>query len=61
MLIKNFENIQNTNNSDRTVMIEPEFLTNITSGLANLTEKNNAAILPNDLSDTINIVGTILR
>ena len=60
-LMKIFENIQNTNNSDRTVMIEPQILASITSELANLTEKNNTAILPNDLSVTINTVETILR
>ena len=60
-LMKIFDNIQNTNNSDRTVMIEPQILASITSELANLTEKNNTAILPNDLSVTINTVETILR
>ena len=60
-LMKIFENTQNANNSDRTVMIEPQILASITSELANLTEKNNTAILPNDLSVTINTVETILR
>ena len=60
-LMNIFENIQNTNNSDRTVTIEPQILASITSELANLTAKNNTAILPNDLSATINTVGTILR
>ena len=60
-LMNIFDNIQNANNSDRTVTIEPQILASITSELANLTAKNNTAILPNDLSATINTVGTILR
>ena len=52
------ELVQNLTNA---VMIEPQVLTDITSELANVTAKNNTAILPIDLSNTINTVGAILR
>ena len=52
---------QNPNNSDRTIMVEPEVLQSITGELASVTTKDDAAILPNDLGDTINTLGTILR
>ena len=54
-----FESIQNRNNSDRTVMIEPEVLDGITGQLASVTNKND--ILPNDLGNTLDTVETILR
>ena len=56
-----FEATQNSNNSDRTVMVEPEVLQSITDELASVTDKNDTSILPNDLGDTINALGTILR
>ena len=56
-----FEATQNSSNSDRTVMVEPEVLQSITDELASVTDKNDTSILPNDLGDTINTVGTILR
>ena len=56
-----FASIQNANNSDRTVMVAPEVLDDITGELASVTEKNDTVILPNDLSDTLDAMGTILR
>ena len=56
-----FDASQNPNNSDRTDMVEPEVLQSITDELASVTYKNDTAILPNDLGDTIDTVGTILR
>ena len=52
---------QNPNNSDRTIMIESNAVQSITSDLASATDKNDTAILPNDLENTIDIVGDILR
>ena len=60
-LVAIFEATQNSNNSDRTITVEPETLQSITSELVRVTEKNNTAILPNDLGDTINSVGAIIR
>ena len=56
-----FEATQNSSNSDRTIMVEPEVLQSITDELASVTDKNDTSILPNDLGDTINTLGTILR
>jgi len=56
-----FEASQNSENSDRTIMVEPEVLQSITGELASVTDKNDTSILPNDLGDTINTVGTIIR
>ena len=56
-----FDATRNSNNSDRTIMIEPEVLQSITGELASVTDKNDTAILPNDLGDTIGTLGTILR
>ena len=60
-LVAIFEATQNSNNSDRTITVEPETLQSITSELVRVTEKNNTAILPNDLEDTINSVRAIIR
>ena len=60
-LLAIFEASQNPNNSNRTVMIEPEDIQSITHELASVTNINNTAILPNDLNNTINAVGSILR
>ena len=60
-LMNIFDSIQNTNNSDRTVMIEPEVLDGITGELASVTNKDDTVILPNDLGNTLDTVGTILR
>jgi len=56
-----FEAGQNFNNFDNTIMIEPQVLQTITSELASITDKNDSAILPNDLDNTINIIGAIVR
>ena len=56
-----FEATQNSNNSDRTIMVEPEVLQSITGELASVTNKEDTAILPKDLGDTINTVGTVLK
>jgi len=42
-------------------MIEPQVLQTITGELANITDKNDSALLPNDLDNTINTVGAIVR
>ena len=60
-LVAIFEATQNTNNSDRTIMVEPEVLELITSELASVTDKNDTSILPNDLGDTIDSVGAIIK
>ena len=60
-LLAIFSASQNPNNSDRTIMIESNAVQSITSGLASATDKNDAAILPNDLENTIDIVEDILR
>ena len=52
---------QISNNSDRTVIVEPGILQSIAGELANVTDRNDTAILPNDLEDTINTAGIILR
>ena len=52
---------QNLNNSDRTLAVEPEVLQTITDDLATITDKNDTSILPNDLDNTVNIVGAIIR
>ena len=56
-----FDATRNSNNSDRTIMIEPEVLQSITDELASVTDKNDTTILPNDLGDTINTIEAILR
>ena len=56
-----FAATQDPNNSDRTIMVEPEVLQSITGELASVTTKEDTTILPNDLGDTINTVGTVLR
>ena len=53
--------MQNASNSDRTIMIEANDIQAITSNLASVTNKSDTAILPNDLKNTINTVGGILR
>ena len=47
-------------NSDRTVIVEPDILQSITGDLANITDKNTT-ILPNDLEDAINTTEILLR
>ena len=47
-------------NSDRTIIVEPDILQSITGELANITDRNTV-ILPNDLEDAINTIETILR
>ena len=60
-LMNIFSATQNSSNSDRTIMVEPEVLQSITGELASITDKNDTTILPNDLGDTINAVETILK
>ena len=60
-LLAIFEASQNPNISNRTIMIEPEDIQSITHELASVTNINNRAILPNDLNNTINAVGSVLR
>ena len=52
---------QNTNNSDRTIIIEPEMFQFIIDQLASITGNMDRAILPNDLRGIIMATGTILR
>ena len=52
---------RNPNNSDHTIIIESNAVQSITSDLASATDKNDTAILPIDLKNTIDIVGDILR
>ena len=56
-----FDANKNPNNSDRTDIFEPEVLQSLTDELASVTDKNDTAILPNDLGDTIDTIETILR
>ena len=56
-----FAATQDPNNSDRTIMVEPEVLQSITGELASVTTKEDTTILSNDLGDTINTIGTVLR
>ena len=42
-------------------MFEPKVLKSITSELASVTDKNDTIILPNDLEDTIDSLGAIIR
>ena len=56
-----FAAFQNPNNSDRTLTIEPDILQTITEELVTNTNKNDIAILPNDLEDVISIVEDIIR
>ena len=55
------EAIQNRNNSNRTLTVEPEVLQTITEELATNTDKNDIAILPDDLDNVISSVENILR
>ena len=52
---------QNSISSDRTVMVESGTLQSITEELANVTDKNDTVILPNDLENTIETTKIILR
>ena len=56
-----FAAFQNPNNSDRTLTIEPDILQTITEELVTNTNKNDIAILPNDLENVISIVENIIR
>ena len=55
------EAIQNSNNSNRTLTVEPEDLQTITGALATNTDKNDTPILPNDLSNVISTVEDVIR
>ena len=56
-----FEATRNSNNSDRTIMVEPEVLESITDELSSVTDKNETTLLPNDLGNTLDTMETILR
>ena len=56
-----FAAIQNPNNSDHTLTIEPEDLQTITEELLVNTNKDDIAILPNDLENVISIVEDIIK
>ena len=56
-----FEATRNPNNSDRTIMVEPEDIQSITGELAAVTNEDNTSFLPNDLDNTLDSIGTILR
>ena len=56
-----FTAAQNPNNSDRTIMVEPEDIRSITGDLASVTDKDNTSFLPNDLGNTLDTIGIILR
>ena len=60
-LMNIFEATRNSNNSDRTIMVEPEVLQSITNELASVTDKNETTLLPNDLGNTLETMETILR
>ena len=60
-LMNIFEANRNSNNSDRTIMVEPEVLQSITGELASITDKNETTLLPNDLGNTLETMETILR
>ena len=53
--------LQNANNSDHTLIIEPEVLETITEALATNTDKDDLPILPNDLRNVISTVEDIIR
>ena len=56
-----FAAMQNPNNSDHTLTIEPEVLQTITEELVANTNKDDIAILPNDLENSISIVEDIIK
>ena len=56
-----FAAFQNPNNTDRTLTIQPDILQTITEELVTNTNKNDKAILPNDLENAISIVENIIR
>ena len=60
-LMNIFEANRNSNNSDRTIMVEPEVLQSITGELASITDQNETTLLPNDLGNTLETMETILR
>ena len=60
-LMNIFEATRNSNNSDRTIMVEPEVLQFITGELASITDKIETTFLPNDLGNTLDTMETILR
>ena len=60
-IMATFEAIQDPNNSDRTVTIEPDALDSITHDLANATDHNDTVILPNDLENSLDTVEVVLR
>ena len=60
-IMATFAAIQDPNNSDRTVTIEPDALDSITDDLANATDHNDTVILPNDLENSLDTVEAVLR
>ena len=52
---------QDPNNSDRTTTIESDAFESLSDELASAIDKDNTTILPNDLRNTIESVGGLLR
>ena len=52
---------QDPNNSNRTTTIESDTFESLSDELANAIDKDNTTILPNDLRNTIESVGGLLR
>ena len=52
---------QDSSNSDQTIIIDSDVFDTITADLASVTDKNDTSILPLDLQNTIETVGTVLR
>ena len=61
MLMAIFAANQNVNNSDRTIMVEPEVIQSITGELADATTEKDRSILPNDLRNVIDTTGAIIK
>ena len=52
---------QDPNNSDRTTTIESDAFESLSDELASAIDKDNTTVLPNDLRNTIESVGSLLR
>ena len=51
----------NPNNTDLTLMVEPEVVEAITEELASITSDKEETILPNDLSNTLGTIDSLIR
>jgi len=49
------------NNTDLTLMVEPELVGAITEELASITSSKEETILPNDLSNTLGTIDSLIR